>query len=469
MEPKRMPGRTARPASAARPVRSARPVRQARPARPVRSAQPVRPAQTAGPVRSAQKKQSAFSNLFHTGGMDIPFLCLVFILFAVGITMMYSASYVYAQNKYGNPNYFFFRQLIWGALGFAAMWVISKIDYRILNSVLAPIACILTVLLLIATFLLNLHEEVRRWIKIGPLQFQPSEIAKFVMVLTLAYLICIFYRVMPADPRRRTVPRVVGLTRMEQSFLSYFDNDFKCTVLLALVVAMFCGLIIIEKHLSCTILMFLMGVSMMWVGGVKKKWFLFLAVAAAAAFILVYLKPDLLEGVGFGYDRVMVWKTKEATANADYWQTRQGLLAIGSGGPFGVGFGNSKQKYLYIPEPQNDFIFAVVVEELGYIGGTLIILLFAALVCRGFMIATRTRDLFGALLVIGIVMQVGLQVILNIAVVTDTIPNTGIGLPFFSYGGTALFFMLCQMGVVLSVSRRVPVRVPKPAGEEEAV
>ena len=162
MEPKRMPGRTARPASAARPVRSARPVRQARPARPVRSAQPVRPAQTAGPVRSAQKKQSAFSNLFHTGGMDIPFLCLVFILFAVGITMMYSASYVYAQNKYGNPNYFFFRQLIWGALGFAAMWVISKIDYRILNSVLAPIACILTVLLLIATFLLNLHEEVRR-------------------------------------------------------------------------------------------------------------------------------------------------------------------------------------------------------------------------------------------------------------------------------------------------------------------
>ena len=206
---------------------------------------------------------------------------------------------------------------------------------------------------------------------------------------------------------------------------------------------------------------------MMWVGGVKKKWFVILGIIVAVAVIVVYLKPDVLKLMrGFGYDRVMVWKTKEASGDADNWQTRQSLLAIGSGGPFGVGFGNSKQKYLYIPEPQNDFIFAVVVEELGYIGGTLIILLFAALVCRGFMIATRTRDLFGALLVIGIVMQVALQVILNIAVVTDTIPNTGIGLPFFSYGGTALFFMLCEMGVVLSVSRRIPMRTA--VNEEEA-
>ncbi len=463
MEPKRMPSRSVRPAHPVRPARPARSTRTVRPARPVRSSHPVRLAQ---PVQ----KTSVFSKLFHTGGMDIPFLCLVFILFVVGITMMYSASYVYAQSKHGNPNYFFLRQLIWGALGFAAMWVISKIDYRILNSVIAPIACILTVLLLLATFVVNIHEEVKRWITIGPLHLQPSELAKFVLILTMAYLICIFYRVMPADPHRRTVPRIAKLTRMEQAFLTFFDNNFKCTVLLALVVAMFCGLIIIEKHLSCTILLFLMGVSMMWVGGVKKKWFVLLAVAAAAAFVLVYLKPELLEGVGFGFDRVMVWKTKQATENADYWQTRQGLLAIGSGGPFGVGFGNSKQKYLYIPEPQNDFIFAVVVEELGYIGGTLIVLLFAALVCRGFMIATKTRDLFGALLVIGIVMQVALQVILNIAVVTDTIPNTGIGLPFFSYGGTALFFMLCEMGVVLSVSRRVPVRVAQaPSGEEEAV
>ena len=421
-------------------------------------------------VGHVQNKQSAFPRLFHTGGVDIPFLCLVLVLFVVGITMMYSASYVYAQNKTGHPNSYFFRQLVWGALGFVAMGIISKIDYRVLNSYWTPIACLLTMLMLIGTFVFNIHREVKRWIQIGSFQFQPSEIAKFVLILTMAYLICIFYNVMPVDDlKRRTVPRIAKLSRPERFFLDYFDNYFKCTLLLTAVVGVFCVLIVIEKHLSCTILMFLMGVSMMWVGGVKKRLFLVLAILVAAAVVLVYLKPELLRDVGFGYDRVMVWKTKEATDKADNWQTHQGLLAIGSGGLFGVGFGNSKQKYLYIPEPQNDFIFAVVVEELGFIGGTLIILLFAALVCRGFMIATKTRDLFGALLVIGIVMQVALQVILNIAVVTDTIPNTGIGLPFFSYGGTALFFMLCEMGVVLSVSRRVSMRPAQPKREEEAV
>ena len=154
----------------------------------------------------------------------------------------------------------------------------------------------------------------------------------------------------------------------------------------------------------------------------------------------------------------MVWRTKEDYGVTTRWQTEQGLYAIGSGGPFGVGFGNSKQKHLWLPEPQNDFIFCIVVEELGYVGGALIILLFALLVVRGFMIATRTHDLFGALLVTGIMMQIGLQVLLNIAVVTDVIPNTGISLPFFSYGGTALFLDLCEMGVVLSVSRSCAVR-----------
>ena len=149
----------------------------------------------------------------------------------------------------------------------------------------------------------------------------------------------------------------------------------------------------------------------------------------------------------------MTWKTGESYGNTTRWQTEQGLLAIGSGGPFGVGFGNSKQKQLYIPEPQNDFIFAVICEELGFFGALVVVLLFAALICRGFIIATKTKDLFGALLVSGIMMQLGFQVILNIAVVTDTIPNTGIALPFFSYGGTALIILFCEMGVVLSVSR----------------
>jgi cell division protein FtsW len=173
----------------------------------------------------------------------------------------------------------------------------------------------------------------------------------------------------------------------------------------------------------------------------------------------VFVKPEIVKVISnYDYERIMVWKTKADYGDTTRWQTQQGLYAIGAGGPFGVGFGNSKQKHLWLPEPQNDFIFPIVVEELGWVGGAIIVLIFAALVIRGFMIATRTRDLFGALLVIGIMMQVGLQVILNIAVVTDVIPNTGIGLPFFSYGGTALFLIMCEMGVVLSVSRTCAVK-----------
>ena len=412
---------------------------------------------------NAQRKTAAkggflknrFSSLFHTGGVDIPFVCLVMILFAVGITMMYSASYVYAAQHASSPNNYFLRQLFWGAIGFAAMMLISKVDYRILNSAVAPVLFVLTVLLLLVTFVLNIHKDVKRWITIGPLHFQPSELAKFVLVLTMAYLGCICYRVLQTSGSKRVAPRIARLTMPEKVLLSFFDTNFKCTVLLAAVVAFFCLLILIESHLSCTILLFFMGISMMWVAGVKKRWFVLLGIVVAFALLLVLWKPELLEKIStFGYDRVMVWKTKQNHGNATYWQTEQGLLAIGSGGPFGVGFGNSKQKYLYIPEPHNDFIFAVVVEELGFVGAAAIILLFAGLICRGFMIATKSRDLFGAMLVIGIMMQIGLQVILNIAVVTDSIPNTGIGLPFFSYGGTALFFMLCEMGVVLSVSRR---------------
>ena len=194
---------------------------------------------------------------------------------------------------------------------------------------------------------------------------------------------------------------------------------------------------------------------MMWLGGVDKKWFVLLGVGAAVVIVyVVFINPEFVKSFStYAYERIMTWKTGESFGRTTRWQTEQGLLAIGSGGPFGVGFGNSKQKQLYIPEPQNDFIFAVICEELGFIGALIVVLLFAALICRGFIIATKTKDLFGALLVTGIMMQLGFQVILNIAVVTDTIPNTGIALPFFSYGGTALVILLCEMGVVLSVSR----------------
>lgn len=395
-------------------------------------------------------------SFFHTGGLDVPFCCLVMILFAFGITMMYSAGYAYASAYTSSPNSFFKNQLISGAIGFVLMFIISKVDYRILNGMLTPIAFVLTVLLLVYTLVANIGNDIKRWIVIGSRQIQPSEISKFVLILVMAYLICIFYKPLNEEGKKRAMPSVRRLTRLEKIIFSFFDGSLKCTILLAVVVSLFCGLVFFESHLSCTILLFCMGVSMMWLGGVKKKWFALLGIGAALVIsYVVFVNPELVKSFStYAYERIMTWKLGEDFGNTTRWQTEQGLLAIGSGGPFGVGFGNSKQKQLYIPEPQNDFIFAVVCEELGFVGAAIVILLFAALICRGFMIATKSKDLFGALLVMGVMMQLGFQVILNIAVVTDTIPNTGIALPFFSYGGTALVILLCEMGVVLSVSRR---------------
>ena len=194
---------------------------------------------------------------------------------------------------------------------------------------------------------------------------------------------------------------------------------------------------------------------MLWLGGVPKRYFAALGAFVAVVVVVVMLKPDLLKLFSdYAYERIMVWKNKEAFGNTTYWQTEQGLLAIGSGGFFGLGLGNSRQKLLYVPEPQNDFIFTIVCEELGVIGAAAVIILFAVLIIRGFMIAVRVKDYFGSLQVCGIMMQIGLQVLLNIAVVTDSIPNTGISLPFFSYGGTSLFILFLEMGLVLSVSRK---------------
>ena len=403
-----------------------------------------------------------WQRLFHNGGLDITFACLVLILFAVGIVMMYSASYAFSVSKTGSANTYFIRQLIWGVAGFVALYIVSKIDYRILNSVWALVLYVITVGLLAFTILYNTvikHNTIKRWIRIGPLQLQPSEIAKFVLILILAYLICVFAPVLKAREDRSTMPNLRRLTKGERALFSLFDCPWKATVFMGGVAGMIVVLVFLESHLSGTILLSLLTISMLWAGGVKKGWFIVIgAVIVAAVIYVMFVNPEIVAKVSqYGYERIAVFKAKEKVGNTTYWQTQQSLFAIGSGGPFGVGFGNSKQKQLWLPEPQNDFIFAIVVEELGYIGGAIIILLFAALVWRGFVIATRARDYFGALLVIGIMMQVCLQVILNIAVVTDTVPNTGIGLPFFSYGGTALFILLAEMGVVLSVSRTCTV------------
>lgn len=401
------------------------------------------------------KTTSEFWKLFHLGSMDAIFCCFVILLFGFGLVMMYSASFAYAGAHAPSTSYYFKRQLLWGILGFIAMTVISHIDYKILNSWFTPFVIVpVSVILMLVAMVVNRGESIKRWIDIGPVSIQPSELMKFVVVLTMAYIICILSNTLKADKNKVRTPNVSHLTRLEKTLYYFIDTPMKSALFMLFVVGSFTLLVLIGKHLSGAILVCLIGLSMLYLAGVPKQVTIGLCVCAAIGIAVVIAKPQILEIFSeYAYERVAVWKAKATVGKTTYWQTWQGLLAIGSGGPLGLGFGNSRQKLLYVPEPQNDYVFSIACEELGYIGALFILLLFAMLIVRGFMIAAKTKDYFGALLVIGIMMQVGLQVALNIAVVTDSIPNTGIPFPFFSYGGSALFFLLCEMGVVLSVSR----------------
>lgn len=403
-----------------------------------------------------KKKKSEIKKLFHIGSIDVIFCCIVFLLFAFGLVMMYSASYAFAAAQEGNANAYLIRQLIFGLLGIAAMFIVSFVDYRIFNSWFTPfIIAPVSILLLIAAFIQNRGSSIKRWLSLGPVGFQPSEIAKLALILLMAYMTCILSQTLSAKKGQKIVARRAGLTGVEKVLYYYVNTPFKATVLLSVMIVIFSAFVLIGKHLSGTILIFLIGVSMLWLGGVPKKYFALVGAGVAAAVVIVLVKPDVLKLFSdYAYERIMVWKTKGTYGSTTYWQTEQGLLAIGSGGFFGLGLGNSKQKLLYVPEPQNDFIFTIICEELGVVGAAAVIILFSVLIIRGFMIAVRVKDYFGSLLVCGIMMQVGLQVLLNIAVVTDSIPNTGISLPFFSYGGTSLFILFIEMGLVLSVSRK---------------
>ncbi len=274
--------------------------------------------------------------------------------------------------------------------------------------------------------LLPEQSGVHRWITIpGVINIQPSEIAKFSIVVLFAHLISINYEKMK-DPRYGIWP-----------FLA--------------LLGVICVLMVLEPHLSGTILILGIGIIMMFVGGADVKWFFMGGLAAAVLVAIVALMPGIIP---YAQTRLKFWLDPWSAPRNEGYQTCQSLLAIGSGGLFGVGIGNSRQKHLYLPEPQNDFVFSIVCEELGLVGAVLIILVFVLLIWRGYVIAMRCRDRFGSMLAVGLITQVAIQTILNIAVVTNTIPNTGISLPFFSYGGTSLVMLLGQMGFVLSVSRQ---------------
>ncbi len=405
-----------------------------------------------------ERTEKRYGYYLADGNADLVFLSLVLILFVFGIVMMYSASYAFSEANKGGSDVLLISQLQKGAVGFLCLAVLSKLDYRVLNGKASLFVFAATVALLVLTLVLNIgatDSQTKRWIQLGPIQLQPSEFAKFALIITLAYMINIMQKPLSSKTNRhiRLDFDKDRLTRAEQKLFSFGTTPFRACVLLASVICVFCGLVFLESHYSCTILLFTVGVLMMWISGAKGRYFAFVGIAVFSAVALVLTKPEILEGFGFASSRIESFINKD-TADADSrYQTLNGLYAIGSGGLLGVGLGNSMQKQLYIPEPQNDFIFPVICEELGFVGAAAVLILFALIIARGCYIALKCRSYFGALLVMGIMIQLGIQVIFNIFVVTDIFPNTGIALPFFSYGGTALIVLLAQMGVVLSVSR----------------
>ena len=352
------------------------------------------------------------------GKIDIPFLVITLILLIFGLVMLFSASYAYAFYNQGNSFYYIERQLLFAVMGIAAMLAVSFVNYKILQKYSLLLYAGSVALLIVALFMRD-DRGFARWIYIGSFSFQPSEIAKFAIIVLFAHF------------------ATVNANKMKT--FQYGVMPFAACLGLVVV------LIIAEKHLSGTIIIGALGIAMMWFGGTRLRYFGMLIGLGIAAVAVILIVPSFME---YASNRVTMWTNPYADAKGEGYQTIQALIAIGSGGLWGTGLGNSRQKYLYIPAPQNDFIFAVVCEELGFIGASLVLILFALLVWRGYVIAINCPDRFGSLL------AAGMQVLLNIAVVTNTIPNTGISLPLFSYGGSALMMTLGELGVVLSVSKK---------------
>lgn len=360
----------------------------------------------------------------HDGaGLDIPFLVLLLVLLAVGLTMLYSASY--AQSEYDTgytvTTRYLQKQAASGMIGLVVMIFVSKISTDFWLNAAWPLYWISVTLLLSVLLFGQSVNGAKRWINIAGLQFQPSEIAKFTLILLFARL-------------------TKGFGPSVREF-RYGVLGFSCALLGILVP------LALEKHLSAIMLMGLVAVVMMFVAGTHPKWLL-AGAGVAVLFVVVYISL-----MGYAGDRVTAWLHPESDPRDTGYQILQSLYAIGSGGVFGLGLGKSRQKYLYLPFQYNDYIFAVICEELGLVGALLIIVLFSAFILRGYWIALRAPDRFSTVFAAGLVTLIAVQTVLNLCVVTNLLPSTGIALPFFSYGGTALVVNLAEMGIVLRVSR----------------
>ena len=356
--------------------------------------------------------------------VDYPFLFLLLLLLTVGLVMLWSASYAQSEydTGYTDSGRYLRKQAACAAIGIAAMYGFSRIPAGLWYQLAWPLYGVSILLLLSVLVIGQEVNGARRWINIAGIQFQPSEVAKFAQILLFARLTRHF------GPEAKT---------------------FRCGVLgfgLALM-----GILVplaLEKHLSAIMLMGMVAVVMMFVAGTRMKWLL-AGAGAALIFVIVYISF-----MGYAGDRVSAWLHPDLDPGDTGYQILQSLYAIGSGGLFGLGWGKSRQKYLYLPFQYNDYIFAICCEELGLIGVLGIMVLFSMLISRGYRIALRAADRFSTVLAAGLITLIAVQTILNLGVVTNLLPSTGIALPFFSYGGTALAVNLGEMGILLSISRQ---------------
>jgi len=434
-EPQRRPAQTRRKPvqtqTARRPVRQSVVIPFPAPAR--RPAERRRPLSREEAERRREQKlrRQALeeeSRELAKGPIDLPFCLMVLLLMAIGLVMLLSASFPSAYYNNDNPTYYFVRQGIFAIMGVAAMFFIGKINYQRFRGAAKMLlyASIFMLVLVIIPHNPMAHtvKGATRWLGVGDLfSFQPSEIAKMAVVIYFSDSIS-----------------------KKKDLMRSFRYGIVPYAMILIVVA---GLVVIEPHLSGALLILGVGAALMLVGGINWAWVMG---ALGAAGGLMYF---VLFVIGYNTSRITYWLRPWEDAQGDGYQLWQSLITIGSGGLLGVGLGKSRQKFLYLPEEHNDFIFAIICEELGLIGAALIMLLFAALILRGYWIALHARDRFGSLLAVGVTTLIAMQTFLNIGVVTGLLPTTGISLPFFSYGGTALTIQLAEMGVVLSVSRQM--------------
>lgn len=420
----------------------------------------------------------------YVAGVDRPFLVTVILLLCIGTVMVFSSSYPYAREYYGDSYKFARQQIMWAGLGLVGMTLVAKLkifSYHNIRKFAKPLLAV-GILMLCAVLVVGSDAKgAVRWLQIGPISFQPSEIMKFAIVLffadyadkyadkirakenyhgvfmrflgalALAGLGAVAFLVVDSKP----LALIIALILLGVAVAVAYPIDIKHNlpgfyygiIPYVLVLGVVGALMYLQPHISGLIIMAGIVFAMMFIGG-TPMYYIIIGGLAGAGLVL-----GLAKSLGHSSSRMEVWKDPFSYLQEGGWQPVQSLYAIGSGGFWGVGFGNSRQKHLYLPEPQNDYIFSIFCEEMGFIGAFIVICIFAFFIYRGIVIGLKAPDRFSSMLVLGIVMHVGIQVILNIAVVTNTLPSTGISLPFFSYGGTSLLILLAEMGVVLSVSR----------------